>query len=171
MVTGDGSAGEWSYLYNPRTIDELTQGGQITVSEVWDAAEQDFDTIHRCLRRRRLRQTEPASGERKPGRLYFSTATPSASAKTMAPGRILAPPISTLTSVSPAPSFALLRGLLANALIPKSISAKASRSRTAPLMTTPDHPLRTADSAIISPIRAVAIEPSPSMTSTAPSPG
>src|SRR5690625_7458010 len=76
----------------------------------------------------------------------------------MAPGRILAPPISTLTSVSPAPSFALLRGLLANALIPKSISAKASRSRTAPLMTTPDHPLRTADSAIISPIRAVAIE-------------
>src|SRR5699024_5101382 len=37
MVTGDGSAGEWSYLYNPRTIDELTQGGQITVSEVWDA--------------------------------------------------------------------------------------------------------------------------------------
>lgn len=47
MVTGDGSAGEWSYLYNPATIDELTQGGQITVSEVWDAAEQDFDTIHR----------------------------------------------------------------------------------------------------------------------------
>lgn len=47
MVTGDGSAGEWSYLYHPRTIDELTRGGQITVSDVWDAAEQDFDTIHR----------------------------------------------------------------------------------------------------------------------------
>src|SRR5699024_12570051 len=54
MVTGDGSAGEWSYLYIPRTIDELTQGGQITVSEVWDAAEQCFDTNHRCCSRRRL---------------------------------------------------------------------------------------------------------------------
>src|SRR5699024_11259671 len=103
---------------------------------------------------------EARERRREPGRLYFSTATPSASAKTMAPGRIVAPPISTVTSVSPAPSFALLRGLLAHAWIPKSISAKASRSRTAPLMTTPDHPLRTADSAIISPIRAVAIEPS-----------
>src|SRR5699024_7338641 len=66
MVTGDGSAGEWSYLYNPRTIDELTQGGQITVSEVWDAAEQGFDTIHRCCRRRRLTQTKPASGDANP---------------------------------------------------------------------------------------------------------
>ncbi|UVI37346.1 hypothetical protein [Brevibacterium spongiae] len=47
MVTGDVSAGKWSYLYDKSTGEELTASGTITVAEVWDAAEQDFDTIHR----------------------------------------------------------------------------------------------------------------------------
>lgn len=47
MVTGDVSAGEWSYLYDKDTVDELASDGTITVADVWDAAEQDFDTIHR----------------------------------------------------------------------------------------------------------------------------
>ena len=47
MVTGDVSAGEWSYLYNRQTVEKLTEGDRIAVADVWDAAEQDFDTIHR----------------------------------------------------------------------------------------------------------------------------
>ncbi|WP_210605085.1 hypothetical protein [Brevibacterium oceani] len=47
MVTGDVSAGEWSYLYHRDTVADLTTGDTITVAGVWDAADQSFDTIHR----------------------------------------------------------------------------------------------------------------------------
>lgn len=47
MVTGDVSAGDWSYLYDRETVDTLTADGHIVVADVWDAAEQSFDTIHR----------------------------------------------------------------------------------------------------------------------------
>jgi hypothetical protein len=47
MVSGDVSSGEWSYIYNKDTVEELTEDGTITVADVWGAAEQDFDTIHR----------------------------------------------------------------------------------------------------------------------------
>ncbi|WP_152347789.1 hypothetical protein [Brevibacterium sp. CFH 10365] len=47
MVTGDVSAGEWSYLYDRSTVEELTGGGHIVVADIWDSAEQSFDTIHR----------------------------------------------------------------------------------------------------------------------------
>lgn len=47
MVTGDVSAGEWSYLYDRDTVKKLTSDGSIVVADVWDAAEQSFDTLHR----------------------------------------------------------------------------------------------------------------------------
>ena len=47
VVTGVVSAGEWAYLYDRSTVEELTAGGQIDVADIWDSAEQSFDTIHR----------------------------------------------------------------------------------------------------------------------------
>nr|BFE83456.1 hypothetical protein GCM10020093_060570 [Planobispora longispora] len=64
-----------------------------------------------------------------------------------------------------------LAGLEPRALIPRSRAAKATVSRTAPLITTPDQPEATAEAAIMSPIRAVRSEPAPSTTRTRPSPG
>lgn len=47
MVTGDVSAWDWSYLYDRTTVEQLTADGQIVVADIWDSAEQSFDTIHR----------------------------------------------------------------------------------------------------------------------------
>ncbi|SMX76631.1 hypothetical protein BI49514_01134 [Brevibacterium iodinum ATCC 49514] len=47
VVTGVVSAGEWAYLYDRSTVEELTADGQIDVADIWDSAEQSFDTIHR----------------------------------------------------------------------------------------------------------------------------
>lgn len=47
VVTGDVSAGEWRYLYDRSTVEDLTADGQIVVADIWDSAEQSFDTIHR----------------------------------------------------------------------------------------------------------------------------
>lgn len=46
MVTGVVSAGEWSYLYDRSTVEDLTADGHIAVADIWDSAEQSFDTIH-----------------------------------------------------------------------------------------------------------------------------
>ncbi|WP_157689129.1 hypothetical protein [Brevibacterium siliguriense] len=47
MVTGVVSAGEWSYLYDRSTVEDLSAEGQIVVADIWDSAVQSFDTIHR----------------------------------------------------------------------------------------------------------------------------
>lgn len=47
VVTGVVSAGEWAYLYDRSTVEELTADGQIDVADIWDSAEQSFDTVHR----------------------------------------------------------------------------------------------------------------------------
>ncbi|WP_166970883.1 hypothetical protein [Brevibacterium atlanticum] len=47
MVTGDLSAGEWSYLYHRDTVADLTADDSIAVAGVWDASDQSFDTVHR----------------------------------------------------------------------------------------------------------------------------
>ncbi|GAA1525269.1 MAG: hypothetical protein ACTIIH_05500 [Brevibacterium sp.] len=47
VVTGDVAAGEWRYLYDRSTVEDLTADGQIDVADIWDSAEQSFDTIHR----------------------------------------------------------------------------------------------------------------------------
>lgn len=47
MVSGDVSAEEWSYLYHRDTVADLTGGGSLAVAGIWDAADQNFDTIPR----------------------------------------------------------------------------------------------------------------------------
>ena len=47
VVTGDVAAGEWRYLYDRSTVEDLTADGRIDVADIWDSAQQSFDTIHR----------------------------------------------------------------------------------------------------------------------------
>ena len=79
------------------------------------------------------------------------------------------PPKLSTTSVSPAPSFALLRGLTDRAFTPKSSVLMASLSRMAPRMIAPAQPLAAPAEAIKSPISALAAEYPPSTTKTSPS--
>ena len=45
MITGATSSGTWSYLYNSKTVEQLSDQG-VVVDEVWDEADQDFDAVH-----------------------------------------------------------------------------------------------------------------------------
>ncbi len=100
-----------------------------------------------------------------------STRIPSGSHQIMAPGRTVHAVDHQLHIGLPGAVLGALARIAAERLDAKRQVREASRSRMAPLITTPAQPFATALSAIMSPMSAVRSEPPPSTTSTAPSPG
>ena len=86
-------------------------------------------------------------------------------------GRSVTPAKVTGRSRWPSPRRWLLRGMAASALMPRSMPARSSVSRTQPNRTTPAQPWATALAAIRSPSMAQRREPPASATSTRPAPG
>lgn len=48
MITGETDTGTWSYMYGTETVDQMTADAAVVgADDVWDSADQDFDSVHR----------------------------------------------------------------------------------------------------------------------------